>query len=58
MHAAPAHTPRIATRASKIAMTLLLVMGLIPLSLCSPPTKHAFAAYQVYLDVNGQIPYA
>ena len=58
MHAAPAHTPRIATRAFKIAMTLLLVMGLIPLSLCSPPTKHAFAADQVYLEVNGQIPYA
>ncbi len=58
MHAASAHAPRAATRAFKIAMALLLVVGLIPLSLCSPPTKHAFAADQAYLEVNGQIPYA
>lgn len=45
-------------RALKIVMALLLAVGLLPLSLCSPPAPQAFAAGSVYLEVNGQIPYA
>ena len=45
-------------RLIKIALAFLLAMGLIPLSLCSPPTRRAFAADQVHLEIGGQIPYA
>ncbi|MCI8469031.1 MAG: VaFE repeat-containing surface-anchored protein [Eggerthellaceae bacterium] len=47
--------------AARVVRTLtaaLLVVALMPLSLCAPPSQRAFADDSVYLEVNGQIPYA
>ena len=58
MPSAPIPLKRAATRAVKMLTAALLVAGLIPLALCSPPDRRAFASDQAYLEVNGQIPYA